>query len=204
MKITPLQHMLCRTPAFGTNQSLKEVWEELKLKIEESSTAFHQIIKSLKVEDLDQLDTKTKFTIWKYFNRAKYRSTPFGSFATISTLDIMFSSHIKTTLSKAIIEHHFIDWGEKENYQLTDVSQAAYVLSNTSVYFVAQEIRYLKTNNGTFELAAVTALPELNAILLFCKRKTKTDDIYELMQYTFNMDKKNTMDLLQQIVVYLK
>lgn len=200
MKITPLQHMLCRTPAFGINQTLTEVWEELKPKIEESSTAFYQMIKSLKVDELDQLDNKAKFTLWKYFNRAQYRATPFGSFATISTLDISFSTTLKINLSKDILNHHYIDWSHKEKYESANVSHTAYVLSNASVYFVAQEIRYLKTNDGTFELASVTALPELNAILLFCKRKTKTEDIYELMQYTFNMDKKNTMDLLQQMI----
>ncbi len=200
MKITPLQHMLCRTPAFGLNQTLTEVWEELKPKIEESSTAFYQMIKSLKVDELDQLDNKAKFTIWKYFNRAQYRATPFGTFANISKLDLLFSATPPISLSKDTINYNYIDWSHKEKYEAIDVTRAVAVLSNASVYFVVKEIRYLKINNGTFELAAVSTLPELNAILLFCKRKTKMEDVYDFMEYAFNMDKKNTIDLLQQMV----
>ncbi|WP_169306828.1 lantibiotic dehydratase [Pedobacter polaris] len=200
MKIIPLDKIICRTPAFGINQTIEEVWEELKLKIEESSPGFHSVIKTLKTSELNQLDEKAKYTIWKYFNRAKFRSTPFGSFAAILNVKLSFAETKNLVITKDMFQHHWINWDQKENYLNNNVSNINYICSNSSIYLVEDEIRYLKTSADTFELAAVTALPELNTILLNCKIKTSLGSIYELMKNVFNMDKRSTKHLLQQLV----
>ncbi|WP_316783861.1 thiopeptide-type bacteriocin biosynthesis protein [Pedobacter frigiditerrae] len=200
MKITPFCKIICRTPAFDINQTLAEVWEELKCKIEESSPDFYELIKVVKAADIAQLDNKARFTIWKYFNRAKYRSTPFGSFASLSMVPLSFYAQELPLLDNKIKTHHWIDWGQKEKYQSNSLQNVNKLLTNSSIYFVAEEIRYIKSSNGSFELATVYALPELNTILLSCKCKTRPDELYELMQHGFNMDRENTMDLLQQLI----
>ncbi|RZK60250.1 MAG: hypothetical protein EOO91_02130 [Pedobacter sp.] len=200
MKITPFDKIICRVPAFGVNQTLAEVWEELKSKIDESSPDFHELIKTLKNNELPLIDDKTKFTIWKYFNRARYRSTPFGSFASVSLVPLSFGSQERLVLNNEIKTHHWIDWGQKEKYQSNSLSEVNLLISNASIYFVAQEIRYLKGTEGSFELAVVDALPELSAILINCKHKTSPERLYELMQHTFAMERKSTMGLLQQMI----
>jgi thiopeptide-type bacteriocin biosynthesis protein len=200
MKFSPFDKIICRTSAFGINQTIQEVFEELKLKIEESSPGFYGIIKSLKASDLNQLDDKMKFTIWKYFNRATFRSTPFGSFAAITTVKASFNHASEMVIKNELKHYHLIDWSNKEKYISNDISNAKYLLSNSSIYFVAQEIRYIKTNNISFELATVDALPELNVILLTCKRKTRIADIYELMQCSFDMANNSTTELLEQLI----
>jgi thiopeptide-type bacteriocin biosynthesis protein len=200
MKIIHFDKIICRVPAFGTNQTIEEVWGQLKAKIEESSPDFYALIKSLKAADLAQLDEKTYFTIWKYFNRTQYRSTPFGSFASITLIPLSFSSKESLLLDHRMKTYHWIDWGQKEKYQTNSLHQVNVLISNASIYFVGQEIRYLKNSNGTFELSVVGTLPELNTILLSCKRKTSPDELYELMERGFGMGKETTIDLLQQLI----
>ena len=88
MKLQPLKQVFCRTPAFSIETSLFAVWDELKKKIKSSSTTFYQIIAQAPATDWEQLDEKVRFTLWKYFNRSKYRATPFGSFAAFSVLPL--------------------------------------------------------------------------------------------------------------------
>ena len=67
-KITAFDKVICRTPAFGINQTLEEVWEDLKVKIAESSPSFYELIKDLAAGALAELDERP--------------SLPFGSILT--------------------------------------------------------------------------------------------------------------------------
>lgn len=88
MKLKLLKNIVCRTPTFGTEDLLGDVWEDLKQKIKESSPTFYQSIKEIKSEELDSLDGKARFTIWKYFKQTIYRATPFESFSAINLASI--------------------------------------------------------------------------------------------------------------------
>ena len=200
MKITPFDKIICRTPAFGFNQTLAEVWEQLKLKIEESSPNFYELIKNLNHVDLKTLDEKSRFTIWKYLNRAKFRATPFGTFAAISLMELSFAADTKPIITQELIARHWIDWSLKEVFNSTAMQDVKQLHSNSSIYFVGNEIRYLKTAGNSFELAAVDSLPELNVILLTCKRKTSPAEIYELMERSFDLGKAATLALLTQLI----
>lgn len=200
MKITPFDQILCRTPAFGINETLASSFDVLKSKIEESSPTFYSLIKSLKFDDLARMHDKTKFTIWKYFNRAQYRSTPFGSFATVTPIQLSFAETSPIVLQNEMKIYQWIDWSEKEKYSENDLVRIQALCSNASVYFVDQEIRYIKTNEGRFELAAVNDLPELNAIIITCRSKTQPDVIYEMMRDSFDLDEQSTRHLLLQMI----
>ena len=78
MKVESHHSILYRTPQFPINASLEESWSELKESIRLASPYFYGIIKDL---DADQITTQTEsiqFTIAKYFNRAKFRATPYN------------------------------------------------------------------------------------------------------------------------------
>ncbi|MEJ5995791.1 thiopeptide-type bacteriocin biosynthesis protein [Pedobacter sp. Du54] len=196
----PFERLICRTPAFGTNQTLEELLKKLLDKIEESSTEFHKLVQGVKPEDLAHLDEKTWFTLWKYFNRAKYRATPFGSFAAISTLPLTYHPTPEITLSQTLQQHQFIDWSQKDNLELRSAEKATAFLTNSSLYFTAKQIRYLKCEGNQFELSAVNAQPILNLVLLTCKRKTSPQVLFQLLEKTFNMDPVDAKKLLAQLV----
>jgi len=203
MKIQPLDKIICRTPAFSLNDSLEDVLIELKDKIKESSPAFFEFIESYQADDINQLNEKTWFTLWKYFNRAKYRSTPFGSFAAIAIVKLTHGQNDMMVVEKEMNTNHYIDWSHKESF-LKDTKHlfdsSTMFLSNSSFYFTGDEIRYIRVRENAHELAFVNAIPELNLILATCKRKTPCAIIYELMEVTFNMDIESTADLLLQLL----
>lgn len=200
IRINAFDKMICRTPAFSINQQLPNIWDELKAKIEGSSPAFYAIIKHVDASDLSQLDEKTRFTIWKYLNRAKYRSTPFGSFAAISLMTIGSDDAVNIQINKKMDLHHFTDWSQKIKHLPKNLSKINFLISNSTIYMVDQEIRYIKAKDGTFELAAVETIPELCNILMFCKRKRSINELIELMKYTFNYDSESTKALLMQMI----
>jgi hypothetical protein len=203
MKIKLIDKIICRTPAFYLNDNMAEVWEELKQKIRESSPAFFEIIASVNADELHQFNEKTRFTLWKYFNRAKYRSTPFGSFAAITLLPLSFKNNEPIIIEKDMDLAHYIDWSYKEDYLKhlkLQINSSTTLLSNSSIYSTGSEIRYIKLSENFHELAAVQNIPELSAILNTCKHKASGSVIYELMQVAFGMDAKQTTHLLAQLV----
>lgn len=203
MKINPLEVVLCRVPAFGITDELENRWADLKQKIKESSLAFYQTIEHLDAKDINQLPEKARFTLWKYFNRAKFRSTPFGSFASIVPIPLASTSALPIEISEKIYSHHFVDWSHKE-IQTQNLKQAfkrsQFFLSNSSIYYVGQEIRYICFKNQEFELAAVARIPELEVLLNYCNQQVQLDSIQELMLEAFEMDAANTNQLLIQLI----
>jgi thiopeptide-type bacteriocin biosynthesis protein len=200
MKTKPFDNLICRTPAFSIDATMATALAELKLKIKESSPAFFELIRPLTAAQIDQLNDKIKFTLWKYFNRARYRSTPFGSFAAVSIVPLLdLPEEIK--LEKAMEADHYVDWSYKETYLNKDTINAnTELISNSSIYFTGNEIRYIRIKETVHELASVNAIPELNAVLIACKRKTTVAAIQELMDNTFNMDVASTHNLLLQLL----
>lgn len=203
MKISPNEFMLCRIPAFGITDRLEDKWKELKDKINESSPAFYETIANLDAEDISKLPEKARFTIWKYFNRAQYRATPFGTFATVVPVPVAKNPTQPIQIGATIYPHYFIDWSEKEKYIQNSreaFKYSKYYLSNSSFYLIGEEIRYICFKNQEFELAAVARMPELEILLEHCRNPSPIRDIHELMQKKFAMDKGNTNQLLMQLM----
>jgi thiopeptide-type bacteriocin biosynthesis protein len=203
MKIKPFHNVVVRTPVFCFADTLPTVLTTLKEKIKESSPAFYEFIEHLGPEEIDQLQEKTWFTLWKYFNRAKYRSTPFGSFAAISLAPLGDAGNGPLVIEKEMTTSHYIDWSHKEELvkdKQHNFNESTIFLSNSSFYFTGDEIRYIRIKDYIHELAAVNAIPELNLLLFTCKRKTSCAMLYELMEMAFNMEEENTADLLSQLL----
>src|ERR1700744_1766506 len=76
--------IICRTPVFAIEDDLATCWPTLKELIRESSPEFYRVIAEWGYEQVAKNDEKATLSVWKYFNRARFRSTPFGNFAAIS------------------------------------------------------------------------------------------------------------------------
>lgn len=202
MKIYPFKLAICRTPAFAAANTLSEVWPQLKEKIRTSSPAFYELIADKTADEISSLNNKVQFTIWKYFNRAKFRATPFGSFAAFGTLLLKDKPMAPALLRSTMVEHQFTDWSEKDVYQEEkDILQHSTLLfSNSTIYEVGDEIRYISFKEGEFQLSSVFSFDELQYILKTCATKTSLNFLYQQLQNLFNMDKKSSKDLINQLI----
>lgn len=198
LKLHPI--LVCRSPAFSTDAEMASSLASLKSKIELASPTFYSIVKNLSAEDLPFLTEKLSFTLWKYFNRAKFRATPYGTFAGVSLLPLANS------LAQAVVAGNldcvaYADWSHKKTLmEKVQASDAYWYCSNSSFYIVNEEIRYICYQNEQFELNSVASLPELVAILMCCRNKTALSNLKQLMRLSFGMDEKSTIDLLAQLL----
>jgi len=195
MKLSIHPTVLFRTPKFPVHAALKDCWDELKAAIAISSSAFYETIKDVSAEELDGLDSKVSFTIWKYFNRAKYRATPYGTFASFGLIENAFSNmESEIRISKEQIEHTFADWPYKNDIIFdfsTAVANNAVLFSNTSFYYVGDTIRYIACADGIFELSEIEFNEHVDKILKTCLQPIP---IAELIQ-TLNIPDNEVEDL---------
>lgn len=164
--------IIFRTPKFSYQAKLSACWDELKKAISLSSSAFYETIKDVQVDDLQNLPPKIYFTIWKYFNRAKYRSTPYGTFASFSFLaDAFHEKESKITINEEEIVHRFVDWPYRNELHLDFkqlLTENTQLFSNSSYYPTHNSIRYIACTDGVFELAEIDDNDFVKQILTIC------------------------------------
>ncbi|RZK18093.1 MAG: hypothetical protein EOO86_11015, partial [Pedobacter sp.] len=164
--------IIFRTPKFSYQAKLSACWDELKKAISLSSSAFYETIKDVQVDDLQNLPPKIYFTIWKYFNRAKYRSTPYGTFASFSFLaDAFHEKESKITINEEEIVHRFVDWPYRNELHLNFkqlLTENTQLFSNSSYYPTHNSIRYIACTDGVFELAEIDDNDFVKQILTIC------------------------------------
>lgn len=157
MKLTLYPKIIFRTPRFSLQDDLHNNWDELKIAISESSQEFFIIIKNVEAEDIPKLPRNVQHTIWKYFNRSKHRSTPFGTFASVGIADVGVSVTGDTLLriDESMKIHRFPDWRLKSKfeYDFEDLKfRNGYLFSNSTYYKLGENIRYVSLNDGKFEI----------------------------------------------------
>ncbi|PTX09463.1 thiopeptide-type bacteriocin biosynthesis protein [Sphingobacterium faecium] len=168
MKIKLYPKALFRVPQFPTNAILEECWPALKLSIKDASTYFFNAIKDLEYRDIEAQPVSIKRTIEKYFNRAKFRSTPYGTFASIGTVPISDTeaypivipgeSHIVKLRDWSLVKEAKDKW---KDYELDEL----YLQANMSYYRFSDSIRYIYNNMDKFELSEIPYYPEVFTIL---------------------------------------
>lgn len=177
MKLNIHPSLIFRTPKFSYQADIASSWDELKNAIAISSSAFYETIKDVQADDLKNLSPKVSFTIWKYFNRAKYRSTPYGTFASFSLLEKAFSAaESKIIINEAQIVHRFIDWPYRNELQFDFEQLLAadiQLFSNSSYYATNNGIRYIACTDGVFELAEIDHNDLVAQILKLCSEPVK-------------------------------
>lgn len=172
MKISINPVVLLRIPAFALTDCLEEEWEALKLSISQSSAAFYEKIRSVQATELKDLDFKVQFTIWKYFNRARFRGTPYGSFAGIAT-GTLTDREEEMIFTGSQHLHRFKDWSYQNDSDVTEeelmASERLY-FANTSNYGTTRTIRFLTFQDELFELAEIEYSTFISDLLAFCSK----------------------------------
>ncbi|MFC3561937.1 lantibiotic dehydratase [Pedobacter jamesrossensis] len=183
MKVNIYPSLIFRTPKFSYQSELYDCWEELKAAIAISSDAFYQTIKDAKADELNLLPPKVFFTIWKYYNRAKFRSTPYGTFAGFSILkDALSNNETEIKVEQEQIVHHFIDWPYKNklDFSLPELlNNNCLLFTNSSYYFTTTSIRYIACTDGLFELAEIDKDDFVLQILESCVQPISFNSLIE-------------------------
>lgn len=203
-KITLSPFLICRTPVFPIHEDLGKVWDELKNYIHESSPAFFEVIKDNDYADLASLSPKIRFTIWKYFNRAKYRATPFGNFAAFSIIPLGRENEAEPiVLSQKTIAHRFPNWLEKEQVS-SDArwlsKHAGFLRANTTAYFFNQDLRFITIEDGAFELSVIEVEKITLATLDFCHLQRTMPELQQFLQKSHHLDKALATYFIEQLI----
>ncbi|WP_448635377.1 thiopeptide-type bacteriocin biosynthesis protein [Pedobacter panaciterrae] len=193
MKLTINPTILYRIPKFSYQDKLEENWEGLKSAIAVSSEQFYDIIKNINAAELVDLPPKIKFTLWKYFNRAKFRATPYGSFAGYG----IFNMSDTGQATPIVVENHqtvkaLIDWPYKSTIEISidKLIIAGYkIITNSTQYKVSGKHRYLAKSEDGFELCEHTCDPISETILNQCEHGiTVVSLIHELISEDISYD----------------
>ena len=210
MKPSKLPLLLFRTPQFSIHQDIKEVWEELKIAIEYSSPAFFETIKNIQTAELDTLDNRTFYSIWKYFNRARLRPIPYGSFANFGTLNLSQTRNSPDLIINSQQQlHAFINWPEKENIRWDPqqlFTDGTLLCSNSSWYSTSTGIRFLTKTWEAFEIAEVQKDDFLIDILDKCREPVSSNFLTQriLNEYDLPLDELAVLlnDLIDLQLLY--
>jgi len=202
MKLRIHPTLIFRTPKFSYQSDLATCWDALKLAISISSDAFYQTIKDVKADELQDLPPKVFFTVWKYFNRARYRSTPYGTFANFSILhQAIKPGNEKIIIDEEQIIHDFIDWPYKNNIQIKlrdSFEKNCFLFSNSSYYPSINSIRYIACTDGLFELAEVNDDVFVKQILDACLKPIQINDLIKKLNLADD-EKDSLFSLLEDM-----
>lgn len=198
-----LNTALCRTPVFSPTDQLENKWDELKELINLSSPSFYHLIANCSKADLDTLSPKIRYTIWKYFNRVRYRPTPFGKLAAISLVPFLAFPQTPVILEDTLSVHEFIDWKDVCQHRFNNnisVSKARWLIANSTIYFIDTNVRYIRRNEDFFELAVIAGFPELITVLTICRKKISRDALFKKMASELNVNDRQIKQLLSQML----
>jgi len=195
---------ILRTPVFPCQANLKEVWHELKNYIHESSPEFYELIKDCSFEMLEMQEPKIRFTVWKYFNRAKFRATPYGNFAAISSIAMDQGSNSSAIIiNKESVQHRFVNWKEKDQVIPSSKWQsnhATFLRTNTSVYLGAEEIRYIIVSDDAFELSAVGIEQTILKVLNYCRSRRSLKEVVAFFQQQSKTKAFSPNNLIEELI----
>ncbi|TDO22346.1 lantibiotic biosynthesis dehydratase-like protein [Pedobacter duraquae] len=201
MKLTPQKWGMMRNPAFSLNDSLEDSWNSLKNKIAAASPDFYNLIKEISHTDLELQPEKIRFTVWKYFNRAKFRATPFAGLATFSLLrERMSQSQTGIEIQREATEHVFKDWSEKEGAPKQSAKKADMLVVNSTLYHLGNEIRYVAASQGQFSTRSLQNFPELSTVLDLCKFKIDYDQLKTQVAFHVSLRGRRLEQLIKDMI----
>lgn len=198
----PFGASICRTPYFHLDRDLESAWPELKTLISQSAPDFYERIRNLSYDELLGRDERTRFTVWKYFNRSRYRATPFGSFAAVSLIP-PYSSKEERTL--AIFREMDVFAVERDLSEgiFKDLKPGSSLglkcIANSTCYLMGSEIRYLSLQQNRYALSSIPFTEEIGELLNFCSSKKTYIELIDFLQNTQGMDIRNARSTLEQL-----
>lgn len=204
MKLNINSLSLCRTPIFSYQSNIEDVWQPLKSYIEESSPSFYEIIKDYQPHDLHTMEPKARFTLWKYFNRAKFRATPYGNFAAFTLIPVSIGDPVNgVTVTEKSSVHRFADWSDKEKINLDPLwlsRKSNSLRANTSTYICGDQLRYVNIVNGVFELSEVAIQDLAMDTLKFCQTKRTLNEVTAFLKSRKELKKEMIKYFLEQLI----
>ncbi len=189
---------VCRSAAFSPLNNIAEKWPQLKKMISEASPSFYEFIAKQSAPD-KITDEKINHTVWKYFNRACYRPTPFGSFAAISLVPVdTFASHSHPILKGKMNISSFNDWSLKDNFNGT--FKAENFRANATAYQLGNEVRFIRMAGEHFELATVPSFFELITLLYSSRQIISRQSLHEGLHLGFGLSALQVDELIRDLV----
>jgi len=198
-KITLRPLAICRTPVFPLDTEMKTVWHELKGLIRDASPGLHEIIKDHQYHDLEDLPLKVRFSVWKYFNRARFRATPFGKFGSFTVLPISVIAQLKknVTIDSNLKLNEFVDWSLSE--KTYDYSQVKFLKTNSSVYRHADEIRFIKMKSSHFQLSSIEYNELAYNVLEFSQAIKSIDSLKNFLREQ-GLEQSSVDEFIEQLI----
>jgi thiopeptide-type bacteriocin biosynthesis protein len=194
---------MLRTPQFHLGAELCESWEALKISISHSSPEFYQRIKACPAEQLSTLPDAVLQTVHKYFNRARYRSTPFGSFAGISLLDLTAQNGENSiNVDQNLVLHHYQDWAAQNSSieaSLDELKASTLLIANSSHYPCGQVLRYLSRTEERFQLCELANTSIIRDILEDCKTAISYAELIDRLRSP-SVKKRQLISLIKEMI----
>lgn len=186
------KQIICRACTLPKNVQLADYWHLLKELISESSQILKEKIQHIGPLELDQLDRRTRISIERYFNRARFCPIPYGQFATVGLLTQSSGIERELALDTYIELVSLRDWSEakpliKQDVKWTDEllwRVQATLYSSSGVYY------FFQSTEGQTELFSLSSFEELDKLLHFCREPRSTRELRELAgdDWTFYKD----------------
>lgn len=162
--------VIFRVPQFSYQSKISDHWSELKESIREASPDFYEQIKNLDASQIETLDPSLRNTIWKYFNRARFRATPYGSFASVGVCRLSEgTAPVKVPVEQIL--HKFPDWTSAAPLGMNMpqlIAADAIIFSNSTYYSVGANTRYISIIEDKYELTDYPLETIEQDILKFC------------------------------------
>jgi thiopeptide-type bacteriocin biosynthesis protein len=171
------KQIICRACALPKEGELAGHWESLKALIAESSQALSEQLDPIGSSDLDKLDQRTRISVLRYFNRAKFRPIPYGEFATVGLLPIDSEGNGEPILSDQKVVLSLRDWtGAKGLVEEDRIWADELLWRRQATLYTYKGVHYFfQATEGQTELFSLAGFEELDQLLEFCSvtRRTK-------------------------------
>jgi thiopeptide-type bacteriocin biosynthesis protein len=154
------------------------------------------------------LTAKQKRTVAKYFNRASFRSTPFGLFSSFSLVGWNDSSLSNIRISEKADLSIKPDFSILANLHEYLRNQGVYpgmkLRPNQSLYFTGTDCRYIKSeiagdNEAKFSMVSVVRTTLLQKLLKFCKKEQTLETITEFIVKLCGASEDNARIFIQEL-----
>ncbi|CDT07011.1 putative Lantibiotic dehydratase domain protein [Sphingobacterium sp. PM2-P1-29] len=194
--------LMIRVPQFPYNAKIEDVWDDLIQSIEYASPDFYQKVAHLNPISMWDQSPKIVQTILKYFNRAKFRPTPLGTFSAFGITGLKNEKDANICIRNKRIIHLYTDWKyiSQVDYDFQDVLHKNLKLfSNSTYYLVMDAIRYVRRQDETFELAEVSASEEIITILKSLRAPMQISELIESLSGI--IEKPQLLNLLEAMIL---
>ncbi len=201
--------IIYRTPQFPFNVRWHECWQELKRSISVSaSQEFNELLELVQDEqDLRRLPENVQQTIWKYFNRATYRSTPYGAFAAIGTAAAGKDQPGNGLVIKEQVLHWYPDWLAHRQIDMGPelvFDGDCWLQTNSTWYPVGEDIRYVSKEASGYELTDITPSALIMDILYACTTPRAASSVWGQFSETYGQAevKENIIQMLADQLLF--